>query len=278
MNNDSTLSKTGKKFIVAEKLKTTKKMPPIMPSMAMGMTRVLIKELGFFKAMFLLMGSFGWDFLFNKPKWHPEYFNFKNEDEEKIFKELFYKDCIYPLLIFQRLKRRFGEFLADEMMAKTSIPAGMSYLTKVFRPLVKVTHIDEIRQQMADYIGEGKSVEWTEEVSEDGTEVRYRFTKCIQMQIWRAYGMKSFVGYCCITDHVCFDNLMSGLVFGRKHTLGVGDDYCDHTFWIRRPEDAEKDESNYKDCNKVKFGARDAVRHWAEIFKINKGKFKFFRY
>ncbi len=77
-----------------------------------------------------------------------------------------------------------------------------------------------------------------------------------------------------MADHVLCDNVMPEIVFGRKHTIGVGDSYCDHMVRIRTPEEKENDESNYEDTYKAKYGARDVLKKWDEHYKTF-GKFKF---
>lgn len=270
-----TYSNSGSKFNKVSKLTPQRKqMPSVFNWIAIKtVAKVLFKETGFWTGMWIFLRTSFWDFIFNRPKWHPEYFELKDAKDEKHFKKIF-KELLMVILIFDYLKKKYNEERANEITAQMAIPAGLPYLSGTFKSIKNLKDIDQVRQQMTDYLGDGRGFEWTEEVSEDKTEVRYCFKKCVYIMILRAYGLKSFAGYCCLADHVIFDNVMPELVFGRKHTIGVGDTYCDHMFRIRTPKDQEKDESNYEDCHKVK-GGRNAVQQWEENYKKNGGEFKF---
>jgi hypothetical protein len=276
MENSTALSKSGSKFIPAKKLSPqSDKMPSVFNwDSTKAVAKALIEELGFSKGLWIFVKSITWDGLFNKPKWHPEYFELKAPDEEKHFKKVL-KQLFPVIVIFNNLKKEYGEDRAHEITAKMGISTSLPYLLTGFKPGTRIKHIDEIRQLLTDYLGDGKGFEWTEEVSEDQTEVRYRFTKCVYIMILRAYGLDAFAGHCCLADHAVFDNVMTDVIFGRKHTIGVGDTFCDHIIRLRSPEDNEKDESNYEDCHKAGYGGREAVQRWEEHYKNNDGKFIF---
>lgn len=231
-----------------------------------ALVRCLWRDVGFFRGSWILMRSVTWDYVFYRPVWRPEHFELSGPEEERHFRKIFSQ--ITPLIvIFENLKRRYGEDRADEITARMAIPIALPYLLATFRPGTRIESIDDIRQLTADYMGDGTGFEWTEEVSEDRTEVRYRFTKCVYIMILKAYGLHSFAGYSCLADHVVFDNVVPDVVFGRSHTLGVGDSFCDHCFRMRTPDDRERDESNYGDCHKVKYGGRDEVRRWEKVYQ-----------
>ena len=178
-----------------------------------------------------------------------------------------------PLItIFEHLKKKYGQSRADEIVAKMAVPIALPFLSRTIHHIDGLEDIDQFRQMICDYLGSGAGFEWEEKVSEDKTELRYRFTKCVYGEIIAAYGLKTFSVYSCLADHVIFYNVMPEIVFGRKHTITLGDGFCDHMFRIRLPEDEEKDETNYADCYKIS-GGRELVKNWEKNYKKNKGHF-----
>lgn len=275
MSQSVTISKSGSKMVPAQKMTLSRaKMPSVVNlAVSQALARALWRETGFLYGTWVLLRSVTWYLAFNRPPWQPDRFDFSGPQEEEHFKKIFAQ--IRPLIIiFNNLERRFGEARADEITAKMAIPVALPYLLATFKPGTRIRNIDEIRQLAADYLGDGAGFEWTEAVSQDRTEVHYRFTKCVYILLLRAYGLRSFAGYSCLADHVVFDNVVPDVVFGRNHTLGVGDAFCDHRFRLRTPDDREKDEADYGDCYKVRYGGREEVQRWEERYKISGPKFR----
>jgi hypothetical protein len=270
----STARSERRRLVKVDKIVSTRKQPSAVSlSSLLAVARVLRRETGMFTGWRILIKSILWDSLFNRPQWHPELFDFKDEREERSCKGIFEKQLMYTVLIFENLKKRYGEFIADKITSEMAIPTNLPFLLRSFRPGESITHIDQFRQVMADFIGDEEAIEYTEEVTEDGTEVQYRISKCAHIMILRAYGLLSFAGYCCLTDHVLADNFYPELVFGRTHAIGTGDSYCNHNYRIREHHNTRKSEKEYGDCFKVRFGGRDTVRYWEEVIRNRGGKY-----
>lgn len=234
-------------------------------------TKALCRGTGILTGLGLLLRSNTLDMISNRPDWHPEHFELGDKEEEEIYKKFF--EYLMPMIIlYNNLKRQYGEYLADEITANMAIPTTLAVYPLDYIPEV-ITDIDQIRQAAADAFG-NKTYEFKEWVSEDKTEYRMRYTKCAPVMILKAYGLNSFAGNLCLTDHVVFDCLMPEVIFSRTHAIGVGDSYCNHVFRLPLNEDDYKEEADYGDCYKVKFGGRDAVEHWKEVYK-RYGEFKF---
>ncbi len=260
-------------FVTVDKLPSQrKKMPSVLWPSIRAMQKVLIDEVGFFKGTSIFLKAITWGNLFNKPQWHPEYFEFKSREEENHFKGVF-KEMTPMIIVFRTLKKNYGESFASDVTGKMGIPISVPYQLEIFKPGTRIAKIDEIRQLVSDLLGDGKGHEWTEEVSEDQQQVRYHFTKCVFIMILRAYGLTTFAANVCLADHVVMDNMVPDVIFSRKHTLGGGDRFCDHTIKIRRSEDPETEVSWYEDCYKVQSG-RESVKKWEERFIKNGKKFK----
>jgi hypothetical protein len=268
-------SKSGSKLEEVEGLKprVEQGVPTISWPAVKALTKSLFRGTGALKGLGLLIRSNTWDMIANKPEWHPEYFEFSDEEEEEMFKKVF--DVLTPtIILYDNLKRRYGEYLADEITANMAIPIQLAFYPKLFPFPEDRADIDQWRQAGADAFSNKKAYECREWVSEDRTEYHMRWTKCAPMMILRAYGMHSYAGNTCLADHVVFDCLVPEVIFSRAHTIGLGDSYCDHVMRLPLSEDDKKEEADYADCDKVKFGGRSAVEHWKEVYK-RYGKFRF---
>ena len=234
----------------------------------------ILKEVGPIKGAWLLFRTIVWDTKFNKPQWQPDYFNFKDEADEKAFRETF-DEVVVLIILFNNLKKKYGEFLADEITAKIAIPFALPHIFTVLKPGTRVKNVHEVRQLMTDFLGHQNRFDWTEEVSEDQSILRYHFTKCTYIMVLMAYGVKSYAAYDCLADHVAVDCVLGkDVIFSRTHTIANGDGFCNHTFRMRLSSKDEKKESDYGDCRKVKFGARDCVQHWKEMLRRSDARFK----
>lgn len=242
---------------------------PVSVAGVMSIARVLIAEFGLLRGAWWFTKASIWDYLFHKPRWYPERFHFETKEEERFFRELF-DELKYFIVLFNSLRARHGEFLADEITGKMAIPFWLPYLRQCFRRVDSMADIDPLVQQMsdylADYVGDDKGFAGQVFVAEDGSEVRFHVTKCAHIMILRAYRLSRFAAHTCLADHVVFDNDMPELVFGRAHTIGVGDGYCDHVFRVRTPQTVEREDSDYGDAHKID-GARTTLRHWAEVLR-----------
>lgn len=243
------------------------KMEPVAGWSSMkALARGLFRGTGFLEGLGLLLRSNTLDMARNKPEWHPEYFEFKDGEEEEAFKKSF--DELTPMIIlYNNLRERYGEYLADEISAHMAIPGLLAYYLRAIPIPEERGDIDRMRQMLSDFIANDRGYELKQWLSEDRTEIRMRWTKCAPAMILRAYGLHSYAGNLCLTDHVYFDCLLPEVIFSRTCAIGVGDSYCDHVFRYPIDEDDRKEESDYGDCYKVGFGGRDAVEHWKEVFR-----------
>jgi hypothetical protein len=229
-----------------------------------ALTKSLFRQTGALRGMGLLAKTNTWDMIANKPRWHPEYFEFADEEEEEVYKKYF-KFLAPIIILYNNLKQHYGEFLADEMTANMAIPMQLALYPQFGWLPEDRTSIDQWRQVTANAFG-NKAYECTLWVAEDNTEFRMRWTKCVPVMIVKAYGLHVYAANVCLTDHVFMGCMAPGVIFSRNHTIGAGDSYCDHTIRLPINEDDKKEESDYTDCLKVK-GGRERVHHWEEVYK-----------
>jgi hypothetical protein len=237
------------------------------------MYHVISDETGKKKARRVLERSFFWDYFFNRPEWHPEWFDLPDDKLAKHYHDIF-KQLVPFITIFENLKEEHGKERAQLITAKLAVPSSVPYLAKVFNHIDDFSDVNQFRQLLANYLGDGEGFEWTEEVSDDGTEVKYRFTRCVYIEIMRAYGMTSAAASVCYCDHIIFDNAMPEVYFRRDHCKGVGDSFCDHNFRIRTPEDTKQDDLRYGDTKRADFDALTIIDEWAANYTENGGEFK----
>ena len=246
-----------------------------MPSMNLpvmnAFTKSLFRQTGTLGGIGLLLKSNTWDMIANRPKWHPEYFDIEDEEEEQVYKKYF-KLLAPIIMLYDNLKRQYGEYLADEIMASIAIPMQLALYPQFGWLPSDKTNIDQWRQVTANAFG-NKAYECTLLVAEDKTEFRMRWTKCVPVMIVKAYGLHVYAANVCLTDHVFMGCMAPGVIFSRNHTIGAGDSYCDHTIRLPLNKDDKKEESDYADCLKVQ-GGRERVQHWEEVYK-RFGEFRF---
>lgn len=224
----------------------------------------LKQEIGPWQAFKILLKSWTWDMVFNRPAWAPEKFPIENTEDEKVWRSTFNKDVVMLITVLKNLQRKYGAEKGDEIMAKFLMPVGLKYHFYCFMPIKSLTHIDQLRQQMADYLGDGKTMCNRIWVSEDGSEARYYYTRCMHVQMMLGYGMKRSAQASCMIDHVTFDKRIPNLKFKRTKTLSLGDSYCDHVFSIREQGDLETPYDYYEDAHRADFDA------FKEIQKLEK--------
>lgn len=261
-------------FHEADKLQSdVEKMPSVFSmDVIKGMYDVLAEEVGKKPARRALEKMF-WDTAFNRPDWHPERFDTPTDDLARHYEKVF-KELIPFIAMFEELKATYGEERAQAITAKVAVPASVPYLAKVFTSIPDFTDIDQFRQLLADYLGDGEGFEWTEEVSDDHMEVKYRFTRCVYIEILRGYGMTSAAASTCYCDHIIFDNAMPEVYFRRDHCKGVGDSFCDHNVRVRTPQDTKENDLRYGDTDKAFFDARGLIEQWRDNYRNNGNRFK----
>ena len=221
-------------------------------------------EIGAWQAFKVLLKSFTWDLLFKRPAWCPEKFPLEDLEDEQIWRDTFYKDVIWLVTLFRNLQRKYGEVRGDEIMARFLMPVGLKYHFFCFQPIENHRHIDQFRQQMADYLGDGKTMRNRVWVSQDGKAVQYCYTRCMHVQIMVAYGMTRAAQASCLIDHVTFDKQIPSLKFKRTKTLSLGDSYCDHHFALREDGDTSTPYEYYEDAHRAAYDA------YGEIQKLEK--------
>ena len=264
-----------KHFTEAEKLASRFEAMPSTVSFGIlkGVFNALAAEVGRTRAATLLAKSFTVDIALGRPKWKQEMFSFDNEADRAKYAETF-KEFRGFINLFERLKKGHGEKFAQEMSAKLAVPASVPYLARTFKPIDDFEDIGQLRQLVADYLGDGAGFTWTEQVSDDRTEVRYRFIQCAYIEVLRAYGLTAAAASVCYCDHIIFDNAMPQVYFRRDHCKGVGDDFCDHLFRIRTPDDDAEDSLRYGDTERANFDAKGLLDRWAKNFRDHGGSFK----
>lgn len=259
------LNSSPKKFYETTNPKATRKMKEF--SGAISVSYYWLKqEIGAWQALIVLLKSFTWDLIFNRPTWQPEKFPIENSEDEKIWREAFDKDIVWLFTIFRNLQRKYGLVKGDEIMARFLMPVGLYYQWFCFRPIANHTHIDQLRQQLADYLGDGKTMRNRVWVSEDGREAKYYYTRCMHIQLMIGYGMKRSAQASCMIDHVTFDKRIPTLKFKRTKTLSLGDSHCDHCFSIREDGDSDTPYEYYEDAHRSDFDAYGEIQKLEKLF------------
>jgi hypothetical protein len=88
----------------------------------------------------------------DKPKWHPEYFDFNDVEEENAFKKIF--NLLTPtIILYNNLKKQYGEYRADKIIANIAIPVQLAMYPQFGWIPKNRTDIDEWRQSTADAWG-----------------------------------------------------------------------------------------------------------------------------
>ena len=77
------------------------------------------------------------------------------------------------------------------------------------------------------YPEEGWEIEWVE-VS--GKEIAYNINKCFYLEVLLEYGVPELTAQYCRVDDLIYEGLSPHARWGRKKTLGRGDDCCDFRF------------------------------------------------
>ena len=227
----------------------------------------LKKEIGAGPAFAILLKASTWDMIFNKPKWKPELFRIESDADGMVWKKTFKKDVVPLIAIYRNLVVKYGNKKADEIIVRFIMPIGLQYQFFCFKPISNLTHINQFRQQMADYLGDGKTMRNRVWVSKDGSEVRYYYTKCMHIQIMYAYGLKAMAQASCMIDHVTFDKRIPNLKFKRTRALCLGDSCCDHRFEIRKDGDTITPYEYYEDAHRCCFNAYGEIMKLEEMFE-----------
>jgi hypothetical protein len=85
---------------------------------------------------------------------------------------------------------------------------------------------------MADAAAAG-SHRW-QRVTDERTEIRYRYTRCMYAEILQELGEPELGLVICARDEPWVRSYSPKLAFRRTKTLMEGDDLCDHVFSVRR--------------------------------------------
>ncbi|MCG8484274.1 MAG: L-2-amino-thiazoline-4-carboxylic acid hydrolase [Clostridia bacterium] len=259
------LNNSPKKFHESTNPKATREMKEFKG--ALSVTYYWLKqEIGAWQALMVLLKSFTWDLIFNKPTWQPEKFPIESSEDEKIWLAAFNKDIVWLYMINENLRRKYGKDNGDDIMVRFIMPVGLFYQWFCFRPIDNHTHIDQLRQQMADYLGDGKTMRNRVWVSEDSKEAKYYYTRCMHIQLMVGYGMNKAAQGSCMIDHVTFDKRIPTLKFKRTKSMCLGDSYCDHYFSVREEGGYGKPYEYYEDAHRADFDAYGEIQKLEEKF------------
>ena len=133
-------------------------MPSVLTASGVQMVaRHLVRELGLPSAIGVLFRSMVWDYLFHRPTWDVSRFRLDTPADEQRYREVF-GQLVPVMLIMGALERRVGHARADEIMAGMAISSSLPYLMRVFRSGLTIRNIDDVRQLMADYLGDGSAL------------------------------------------------------------------------------------------------------------------------
>jgi hypothetical protein len=241
----------------------------LIPEVLLLMFKSLKAELGWSRALLLLLYAATLGFIFHKPTWHPEYFDLTGKPQEDFYKKIFKKATFY-FVLFNILRKERGEEEADRMVSKIINPATLAYMTRTYKPVENCTTVEPWWKQSVDYIADlpedNLGLDGTVYMAEDLSELKWHTIRCATAEVFRAYGLKRTMSCLCMNDHITYHTFFPGLMFKRTHCIGVGDAFCDHHAWVKRPEDAGNEEIQYGDCHHFE-GGREYVRHWEAFAK-----------
>ncbi len=229
----------------------------------------LQKELGIFGVFWLFLKASTVGYLFYSPKWHPEYFRYERENQEKYYKEC-YDHSKFFIIVLNVLARKHGEKEADRILADSIMPCTLAYMKQTYQPVENCTSIEPWWEQSVDYIGDmpenNQGLDGTVYIAEDRSELKWHTEKCAHAEVFWAYGLKRMVSCMCMGDHITFHTLFPGMIFKRTSCIGTGDSFCDHYARMKTSEDIGNQESQYGDCHHFE-GGREYVRYWEEYAK-----------
>lgn len=239
------------------------------PEVLVLFLRSLQNQLGKSRGFWIFFRASTIGFIFNKPKWHPEYFNLTSKKQEELYKTVF-KKATFFFILFDILKVKYGEVKADETIAKVINPATLSYMKKVYKPVENCRGIGSWWEQSVDYIGDlpedNLGLDGAVYLAEDMSEIKWHTTRCATAEVFRAYGLKLTMSHMCMTDHITYHTFFPGVMFKRTNCIGAGDTFCDHHAWTKLVQDVGNEETQYGDCDHFD-GGYEYVRYWEKYAK-----------
>ncbi len=239
--------------------------PEVMTLFLKSLQEKLGKMVGFW--IFLRASTIG--FIFNRPKWHSEYFAIANKKQESFYKHCF-KKSMFLFIIFNILKKKHGAKEADKIIADSLMPCTLAYMKMTYKPVKDWPQLEAWWEQSVDYIGDmpedNQGLDGTVYIAEDKSELKWHTVKCAHAEVLMAYGLKRTTACMCMADHITYHTLFPGIVFKRNNCIGVGHPFCDHHARVKKPEDIGNEEIQYGDCLKFE-GGREYVRYWEEYAK-----------
>ena len=228
------------------------------------------KRVGIYSSARIIFKSLFYDPIFSQLKWQPGLFQLNNQTQEKHFKKTFNQFRLF-IVIFNHLKKILGEETADRFIAGQMAPFILAAMKGNFHPVQEIDTVEVWLKQAISYLGDeikkDRGIEGELYIASDKKSMKFHVTKCANVQILRAYGLKYTAAIICMCDHVTYHTVFPNLIFKRTNCLGVGSDYCDHVFKLRTKDDPVIDEENYGDCYKAR-GIREMVWKLEEEAKV----------
>jgi hypothetical protein len=229
--------------------------------------REFTDKLGVKKGKQLFYKAILWDLIFKKPRWAPEKFNFSSKRQEMFYRKKF-QENLPVVVLFNALKRVIGEKEADKIMANTMVPVALNMMKTKYHPVENIDSVEVWFTQARSYLGEevekDKGFDGTVYLAEDKSELKLHVTRCINIEVLRAYGLFFTAKALCMCDHITYHTIFPNLTFKRSHTIAIGDKFCDHEFRVKQSMKPH-DEDDYTDCNRS--GIREYVREWEDKAK-----------
>ncbi len=260
---------TQKEFAEIRSPRVKKARSFLIPEVLGLFYRSLQKELGKGSALWLFLRALTIGYIFDKPTWHPEYFDLTSKKQKDLYKSIFDRAMFY-FVTFNILKKKYGDEKADQIIANTINPATLAYMKRVYKPVENCTSIEAWWEQSVDYIADlpedNLGLDGTVYIAEDMSELKWHTTRCATAEVFRAYGLKLTMSHMCMTDHITFHTFFPDIMFKRDNCIGVGDSFCDHHAWVKTRRDVGNEESQYGDCHHFE-GGREYVRYWEEYAK-----------
>ena len=224
------------------------------------------KEFGYGKGGAIFAKSVFWDMLTDQVKWDPTLFNLKSEKQAVFYKKAFEEFKVF-FMLFENLKKEMGAEKADRFMANQMVPIILAMMKSKFSAVEHLDGVSVWLDQARDYLGDEieaeKGFDGDIYLAEDNSELRFYVTRCSNIEILRAYGLPYTAAALCMGDHITYDCVFPNLIFKRKHTIAVGDCFCDHTFQLRKDKQPVDDKEQYGDCYKME-GLRALVDEWED--------------
>ena len=232
------------------------------------LVKSLRKEMGRIAGTIFFLKYVTIGYLFYKPKWNSDLFDFSSSEQEAYYKKMYKSDFVYFITLYELLKKKYDAKKADDMVSRIIMPLTIHFLGLVFKPDDGCTSANPWWEKGIEYIADipEYGLEGYVYEAKDHSEVQWYCTKCVIYDIFTAYGLEKTCACSCAGDHIAAHVLYPGIVFERKHCMSVGDSFCDHHAFPKTAEHIGNEDAQFGDCNKIP-GLTQIIKSWDDYAK-----------